>query len=399
VNYTQALEHLFSLRRFGVRPSLDGIAQALAELGHPERTFQSIHIAGTNGKGSTAAFTASLRGAAKCRTGLYTSPHLCRFTERIRVDKVEVAGQELADQVARLVHLDLSFFEVATAAAFAIFQAHQVEVAVVECGLGGRWDATNVLGPLVSVVTGIALDHVEALGGTLESIAFEKAGIFKSGVPAVVACRDPSALSVLETQAAEVGAPLSLLGRDFPRYQGPLGLGGAHQQDNAALALAAIARCPPRFRADPESGVRALRDTRWPGRLEWLSDEILVDSAHNPDGASTLAAAIPSLFQGRPFTLIAGFLDDKDAHGILSMLGPLAARVVLTVPRSPRAVRYLGVGYPDGEWTSSLEEALARVSGPTLICGSIVLVGEARHLILGQPIDPVRVTDPAFGKL
>jgi dihydrofolate synthase/folylpolyglutamate synthase len=395
LTYRQALEHLFALRRFGVRPSLDGIQEALAALGHPEKDFAAIHIAGTNGKGSTAAFCAALFGAANCRTGLYTSPHLCRITERIRVDGVEAPGQELADQVARLTRLDLSFFETLTAAAFAVFRARGVEVAVVETGLGGRWDATNIVQPLCSIVTGVALDHVEILGGTLESIAREKAGIFKRGVPAVAACKPPAARAVLLEEAAKVGAPLSLLGRDFGPYPGPLSMLGAHQAQNAALALRAI---PARWLASPDAQARALARTHWPGRLEWLAPDVLVDGAHNPDGAAALAAALPQALGGRPFTLIAGFLDDKDVPGILAPLQPLAKKIIITAPRSPRAVepRRWGVAH---ETAPTLEEALRRREGLTLICGSLYLVGEARHLFFGQEMDPIVAQDPAARKL
>ena len=391
MTYHQALEALLGLRRFGVRPSLDGIARALETLGHPEREFSVVHIAGTNGKGSTAAFCASLLGAANCRTGLYTSPHLCRFTERIQIDQKEVSGQEIAEWTERLLPLDLTFFETVTAMAFCIFRARGVEVAVVEAGLGGRWDATNVVSPRVAVVTGVALDHVEVLGGSLTSIAREKAGIFKPGVPAVAACKDPDARQVLIDEAARVGSPLTLLGRDFSPFPGPLGLVGAHQADNAALAREAIAR------AGYSVDERALANTRWPGRLEWLTPEILVDAAHNPDGAAALAAALPSLFPG-PFTLVVGVLDDKDAAGILHALAPLAARVILTRPRSPRALDPAGLPVA-GEITQSLAEALALRQGPTVICGSVFLVGEARHLLLGEPMDAILAQDPAARNL
>jgi dihydrofolate synthase/folylpolyglutamate synthase len=398
MTYREALERLFLLRRFGVRPSLDGVTRALEALGNPHTSFGVVHVAGTNGKGSTAAFCASLLGAANCRTGLYTSPHLCRFTERIRVDDHEIAPADVARWVERLLPLELTFFELATAMAFAAFREAGVEVAVVEAGLGGRWDATNVVTPMVSVVTGVALDHVDILGGTLESIAREKAGIFKRGVPAVAACHDPGARAVLVEEAARVGAPLALLGRDFAAYPGPLSMLGVYQTQNAGLALRAIAACPARFLASPDAQARALARTSWPGRLEWLAPDILADGAHNPDGAAALAAALPAL-AGR-FTLIAGFVDDKDARGILAPLLPLAGRVILTRPPSPRALDPQALAAELGvEAAPSLAEALARSSGARVLCGSLFLVGEARHLILGEEMDPVSAQDPAARKL
>jgi dihydrofolate synthase / folylpolyglutamate synthase len=396
LTYREALERLFLLRRFGVRPSLEGVERALQALGNPHQGFGVVHLAGTNGKGSTAAFCASLLGAANCRTGLYTSPHLCRFTERIRVDGREIAQADVARWVERLLPLDLTFFELATAMAFAVFREAGVEVAVVEAGLGGRWDATNVVAPLVSVVTGVALDHVEVLGGTLESIAREKAGIFKRGVPAVAACRDDGARRVLLEEAARVGAPLALLGRDFASYPGPLTMLGGYQTQNAALALRAIAACPARFLASPDAQARALARTFWPGRLEWLAADVLCDGAHNPDGAAALAAALPDILGKRPFTLIAGFVDDKDARAILAPLVPLASRVILTHPPSPRALDPAPLGH---EVAASLKDALAMSNGLRVVCGSLFLVGEARHLLLGEEMDPIAAQDPAARKL
>ncbi len=404
MTYLQALERLAALKRFGVRPSLDGVRRALATLGNPHQRLQVVHIGGTNGKGSTAAFTAALLGAADCRTGLYTSPHLSRFTERVIVDGAEVTPEEVAEQVARLSGDDgeeLTFFEVATAAAFAIFAQRKVDVAVVEVGLGGRWDSTNIIArPLCSVVTGVALDHVEVLGGTLAAIAREKSGIWKSGVPAVAACKDASARDVLVEEAAGVGAPLSLLGRDFSRYLGALSLAGEHQADNAALALAAVARCPAQFRASDEAQARALAGARWPGRLEWLAPDVLVDAAHNPDGAQALARALPELITDRRIHLIIGIVDDKDAAGIVAPLLPLAARAILTRPPSSRALdpRQLLALAPGAQVVDSLAEALARARAAgdvAVVCGSIFLVGEARRILLGEAADPVTAQDPA----
>jgi dihydrofolate synthase/folylpolyglutamate synthase len=395
VTYTAALQKLFALRRFGVKPGLATTAALVDGFSLPP----VAHIAGTNGKGSTAAMLAALLGP---KVGLYTSPHLLRFTERFVAAGVEMPSEiaaQLVDEVladAARLGLEATFFEVATAMAWRWFSQQQLDAVVLECGLGGRWDSTNVCTPRVTVVTGIARDHTEVLGSSLAEIAAEKAGIFKPGAPAVIACRDERAREVLLARAAEVGAPALLLGRDFAPAEVPLSLAGAHQADNAALAICAATQ----FGVTPD--VTRLSSVRWPGRLERLADDVIADGAHNPDGAAALAAALPSLAAGRPIHLVLGVVTDKDAVLLAHRLVRLCTRLICTQPPSlramPAAELALRIG---GESIPDLAAALTAARRPgalTVVAGSLFLVGEARRLLLGEPADPLTVQDPPAQK-
>jgi dihydrofolate synthase/folylpolyglutamate synthase len=373
----------------------------LGKLGHPERALSAIHIAGTNGKGSTAAFTESILRAAGVRTGLYTSPHLHRFTERIRVGGDEIPAEEVAAVADRVLSAapDATFFEVATAIALLWFVERGVEVAVVEAGLGGRWDATNALErPLATVVTGVALDHTEVLGPTLADIAREKAGIWKPGVPALFACDDEPASRVLREVAASVGAPAYRLGQEVEaEARDPLGLQGRFQRRNAALAVAAVRLAG--IEVDDQARRRGLLEARWPGRFERLTEDVLVDAAHNPEGARALAGELASLAGGRSVTLLFGVVGDKDAGPMLEALRPVAARVLLTRAPTPRArdPQSLRALAPDAEIVPDVAQALARArTGPALVvaAGSIFLVAEVRRLVKGEPCDPISAQDP-----
>lgn len=407
MTYAEMLQRLRALERFGMRPGLDGMRALLAPLGAPERRLAVVHVGGTNGKGSTAALVESALRASGRRTGLYTSPHLLRFTERIRIDGDELPPAEAAALAERVLAVasQHTFFEVATAMALVAFVERGVEVAVLEVGLGGRLDATNVIDrPLCALVTSVALDHTEVLGDTTAAIAREKAGIWKPGVPAVMACDDAAARDVLLAEAARVGAPAQLYGRDFDdRDLPPLALAGPHQRRNGALARQALARLPAALRPSPAALVDGFARVRWPGRLEWLAPDVLVDAAHNEEGARALAAALPSLVGARPLTLVLGVVADKDARAIVAALAPLAARVIVTAPPSARALdpRTLARLVPGAEVAPELASALARArqGGLVLVAGSIFLVGEARRLVLGEPADALAVQDPVGQKL
>ncbi len=424
--YAAALERLSSLARFGVRPGLEPIARVLEALGHPERAVPALHVAGTNGKGSTAAFSDAILRAAGARVGLYTSPHLARFTERIRAGgpsgSAEIARDRCASLVERVMAAAggdaLTFFEVATAAAFLFFAEERVDLSVIEVGLGGRFDATACCAPFATVITGIALDHTALLGTTTAAIAGEKAGIARAGVPLVVGAVDEAASESITAHAVAVGAPLVRLGSELSvatdgeriDYRGPggaldgalLGLAGEHQARNAALALAATSFAPG-FRPDERARREGVAHARWPGRLEWIAPDLLLDAAHNPDGAAALARALDRLAPLR-FTLLCGALADKDVDGVLAALLPKVARAVCTRPDSPRAlaaealaarVRALAPSLPVVA-IDALHDALAeaRRTGPVIGCGSIFLVGALRALSTGEPIDPRTVGDP-----
>jgi dihydrofolate synthase/folylpolyglutamate synthase len=419
-SYAAALERLQGLSRFGVRLGLGSTRRLLSRLdllagqGGDPGYGMVIHLAGTNGKGSTAAMLEACLREAGLRTGLYTSPHLCRFSERIQVAGREIPRQEVPELAQRVLALDpgLTFFEVATAMALLHFARQRVQVAVVETGLGGRLDATNVLAPAVCVLTHIGLDHTEVLGDDLASVAGEKAGIIKPGVP-VVSAADPAGVAgrVIAGRCRELDSPLWSLGRDFalreegyagPRWRLPRlpgGLAGAHQRQNAALCLAALELLQQRglLQITTQQAARGLQRVRWPGRME-RSGAWLLDGAHNPDGCRALAGALGPGDRG--LCLVLGVLGpDRPLSQMLAPLRPWAGRVILTRPASERAAdpAALARRVPGAEVAASLGQALdlARSHpGTRLITGSLYLVGEARALLLGEPTDPVRTADP-----
>ncbi|HXU62300.1 MAG TPA: Mur ligase family protein, partial [Polyangia bacterium] len=379
--------------------------RALARLGDPQRRFLSVQIAGTNGKGSTAAMTDAILRRAGVRTGLYTSPHLARFTERIRIDGREVDGDHLAALDLRVQSCGerLTYFEIATVLAFVAFAEAGVEAAVLETGLGGRLDAVTCCEPLATAITSIGLDHTDYLGPTLADVAREKAGILKPGVPCLLGPLPPEAQTAIVARATEVGAPLRLVQRDaVPAHPS---LVGAHQQDNAAIAVSlarAVAERAGRPLADDDIAA-ALAGVRWPARLERLADDLWVDAAHNADGAQALAAALPAIAAGRPVTLVMAVSRDKDLDAMLAALAPRAVRLIATGNDSPRALpaaalaqqaatRFGQVLSVEDPW-----EALARAretGGLVVVCGSIFLVGPLRARLLGEPVDPRRTSDP-----
>jgi dihydrofolate synthase / folylpolyglutamate synthase len=400
--------------------SLDRVHALLERLGRPERAFQSIHIAGTKGKGSTAAMIESCLRAAGYRTGLYTSPHLHTFRERVRVN-----GQNISrEDVARLVdELDphvaavagVTWFEIVTALAFLHFAQARIEVGVIEVGLGGRFDATNVLTPLVSVITPLSLDHMNLLGSSIEQIAFEKAGIIKPRVPVVSAPQKPAAWDVIRRVARVRAAPLTphpLAPCEAPREWGashePGGrfpLLGAHQLTNAATAIAALRVANARGLTISDEALRAgLLSVQWPGRLEVLSRGplLVVDGAHNGDSAEKLAAALRDVFHHDRWTLIIGVSADKDLAAILDALLPIAARVIVTRARNVRATdvetlaRHVAargvVSTPASDVANALEIALAD-QAPIIITGSLFTVAEARLAWFSRSGTPLPETD------
>ena len=418
-SYAATLERLLSLGRFGVRMGLERMEQALEQLGRPHHHLAAVHLAGTNGKGSTAAMLERCLRHAGLRTGLYTSPHLSRFTERIRVEGREISREAVVQLASRVLpHQQLTFFEVVTAMALVHLAQQRVDLAVVETGMGGRLDATNVVRPQVTILTHLGMDHTEVLGPDLESIAREKAGIIKPGIPLV--CAPPPTPEIerfLGRRCRQQGAELLLAGRDFELTQTADGarfqmqgwqldglrwnLQGEHQAENAALCLAAIHCLRRRGYAVRARDARAgLEQVRWPGRMEWIGDHLL-DGALVPGGARALARAVAGLKQA-PFCLIMGLMGhhQRDLPAMLQPLLPLAQRVIFTRPvgrqqfadPSELAAQVPGaLSAPD--LASAL--ALARQTGrPGLITGSLYLVGEARALLAGEAVDPVLTADP-----
>ena len=411
MTYAEAVARILGLRggeRAGMRPGLERIEALLDAIGRPEQAFTIAQVGGTNGKGSISAMLAAIVQASGRRVGLYTSPHLRHYRERIRVDGRPISETNFVDGVEALgtliARLDVTVFEAGTALALDHFCRERVDVAVLEVGLGGRLDATTVGQPAVAVLGPIDYDHQLELGDTLTRIAGEKAAIIRGGV-AFSARQDPEAALVLEHRAAQVGVPLQREGHELhvvPRgftleaqrldLAGPdwrlddvaCGLLGVFQPGNALLAAAAA-----RALGAAEPAIRTgLRGARWPGRFQVFRRDpvVILDGAHNPAGARALAASLRAYFPGRPVTFVIGILADKDAGGILSALRPLAARVILTAAANPRAaapdsLRALLPADARVDVVASPADALARATaeaGDGIVCvaGSLSLIGD-----------------------
>ncbi len=396
--------YLASLQPLTVRLGLERMERALDALGRPERGLRVLHVAGTNGKGSTCAMAAQALREAGHRTGLYTSPHLVRFNERIALDGEPVgdaALSRLSGEVRRACPWHdagaegerLTYFEFATLLALLQFAEAGAGAVVLEVGLGGRFDATNAVRPVACAVSRIGLDHTELLGGTLDAIAREKAGIFKPGVPAVVAhAQPPEAMAALRDEARRRRTPLTVASAAYP---GAIALEGPHQRGNAALAASALHLLDAAGVRVPEEAVaRGIAGARWPGRLETV-DGVLLDGAHNPDGAAALAVALPALHPGRRVELVFGVLADKDHAGMLAALGPGVHGLHLVAPRSPRArapetyLELARAACPRTDVHGTVMEAIACArraagsAGVVCVAGSLYLVGDARALLAG----------------
>jgi dihydrofolate synthase / folylpolyglutamate synthase len=390
VTYADAVRQLYALGNElkHAKFDLEGIRRLLDAVGNPERRGRFVHVAGTNGKGSTSAMIESGLRQEGMRTGLYTSPHLIEPTERIQIGGVPVSQQEFAAAFARIAE-PTTYFETVTAMAFLIF-AERAEITVLEVGLGGRLDATNVVRPELCVITPIDFDHEAFLGKSIESIAGEKAGILKLGVPAVFATQRPEAWRVLRERTEPVALldveDVELHRRGSRFLVGGLAvecpLAGAHQVENTRVAVTALRQ----LRVADEAIQAGVAATRWPGRLERLreSPEVVVDGAHNPAGARALAAYVDEFYAGERCTLIFGAMRDKSIEEIAEILFPRFAEVILVAPKQERAMNPEAlkemVDHPHVRTAEGLEEAVAMVAGTTFITGSLFLVGEARQL-------------------
>lgn len=395
----RALGALYARVPLGMRLGLEAMRAACIRAGNPENAYAVAHVAGTNGKGSTCAMIEAMARAAGKKTGLYTSPHLAKFAERIRIDGVPLTDEALAEVLERALEIgpDLSFFETATLAAFLAFRDHGVDLAVIEVGIGGRLDATNVVAsPRVAAVTRVAFDHMDRLGNTLEAIAREKAAIAKNGIPIVLGPMAPEVRAAALDVALGAGALPIVMGDDpdaLPRDT-VVALGGAYQHDNARIAWR-IAR----ELGIPEAARReGLALASWPGRFEEivvakgkLGGTWLFDGAHNPDGARALVSALEAT---PPGAIVFGALADKAWREMLDILKELPSPRFYVAPqgRAAAAPSDLAAHTP-GLVSTSLPLALTkahRVAGKSavLVCGSLYLVGEARALLLGEPMDP-----------
>ncbi len=425
ISYEQCLERMYGLGRFGIKLGLDTIAHILTNLDSPEKRFKSIHIAGTNGKGSIASYIASILKAAGFKVGLYTSPHLIKFNERFAINGQEVSDNDIVEAYVAVTRADTAerkatFFELATAMAFYLFAKQGVEWAVIETGMGGRLDATNILSPRLSVISNLSIEHTEYLGNTLEAIAMEKGGIIKPDTPVVTGVNQDNALAVLTQIAREKRAPLHRLDNDFHVSQEPdrtrftysgiertitgveTRLPGLHQLDNSAIAIAAVELLFP-IRQNGLSAIsdeiiqRGISQTRWPGRLETIMQAplVVIDGAHNLAAAINLARYFEEKFSGKRLTLVLGILDDKDFSSMLKQFLPWAHRIIFTRADNKRSIdphvlEQTARPFFSGEITviekvgNAVAHAIATSSPQDAVCiaGSLYVAGEARKKIL-----------------
>ena len=447
MDYQQAWDYLERLQFFKIKLGLESMERFLGRLGDPQRRLRFIHVAGTNGKGSVASAVLAVLSRAGYRVGIYTSPHLSCVRERFRINGEYIDQQAFARHATAIYEVlageQITYFEFTTALAMLWFADREVDVAILEVGLGGRLDATNVITPLVGVITNVSLDHQAYLGDTLAEVAAEKAGIIKSGVPLVSGVAADETREVVERRCRELGAPLYLLGRDFSwqpapggdaassppagagndaaamaatpwSYRGAAGeisglrcrLRGRHQRDNLSLAMAVLEILAPSFPVAADDIRAGIGEVSWPGRLELMEvrrggaesgRRVLLDGAHNPAGIDALAAALREDFTYRRLIVIWASMADKDVGAGLRRIAPLCDRLVLTRPESersatPAAMRQL---LADGEREKAVEArdtaaaldmawSLSTPEDLVVVAGSLYLVGAARLELAGE---------------
>jgi len=416
--YQQSLDYLYGLEKFGMIFNLTQVERILNAIGDPHKEIQTIHIGGTNGKGSTAAMMSSILQKEGYRVGLYTSPHLIRFTERIKVNGKEIEEEEVAalagwmrkEIEASGILPPFTFFDFTTAMALHYFKQKLVDLAILEVGLGGRLDSTNVVDPLIAIITNIAKDHEEYLGKSILKIAQEKAGIIKKGRPLVTAATQPLALRLFSKVCQGKESPYFRVGKEFRYvraedgdfdYEGlnrklwgiHLNLKGFHQVINATTALGAMEVLEDLgYRVSTHAMIDGLKEVDWPGRLEMVSSSprVVLDGAHNPAGALVLKESLEKEFQYQNLILLIGIMKDKDIPSMLHLLAPLAHHIIFTKPHTDRAAapsllkKALGQNGKKAEIAEDLREAIERGLSLTqeedLLCitGSLYTVGEAR---------------------
>jgi dihydrofolate synthase/folylpolyglutamate synthase len=406
MNYREAIEFLYKLRWFGTKLGLANTFKLAALAGNPQQKLRFIHVAGTNGKGSTCAMLESIYRAAGLRVGLFTSPHLVAFSERIQVNRLLIPEAEVVRQVTELERLlaqfpegeHPTFFEVVTVMALRYFAAQNCDLVIWETGLGGRLDATNIVTPLASAITNIQFDHQQWLGDSLAAIASEKAGIIKPGIPILTTTDEPDALKVIRQTARAKDAPLTIVSPDDAVLNGiELSLLGHHQRLNAALAIAVVRALRPHIPVQDQTIRDGLSRVQWPGRLQMLTRpdgrKILLDGAHNAAGAGTLVAALREYFPAVPFALVLGVLGDKDVAEICNVLAPSASDIFITPVPSERSAAPARIAEacrrsnPLARVSEQSDLAQALVQSQdfplTVVTGSLYLVGEALELFKG----------------
>ena len=397
MTYPEAIQYLYSLRLFGAKLGLENTFKLAALCGNPQDKLRFIHVAGTNGKGSTCAMLESVYRAAELRVGLFTSPHLVLFRERVQIGREMISESDVVRLVEKLQKLLVqfpkeqhpTFFEVITVMALIFFAERECELVIWETGLGGRLDATNIVTPLASVITNIALDHQQWLGETIEKIAFEKAGIIKPKVPVVTGAEDAEALAVIKRVAAEKNATLTIV-TAFDNS-----MLDDYQKRNGALVQTVIKVLQKKIPISTEQIAMGLQHFEWPGRLQLIEKpdgrKFLLDGAHNIAGAKVLREAIEKRFGAVEKTLILGIFEDKDWREICRILAPLAERILVVPVASQRTANPEALAEvcrkanPSAQIVvcGSLKEALEQstVTGFTIITGSLYLAGEALELL------------------
>lgn len=410
-----AIDYLNSLGLHRVNPGLERIIKLLSALGNPQDKMWSVIIGGTNGKGSVSAAIASVLKSEGYKSGLYTSPHLVRVSERIRINDGEISIGDLSRLILEIKKLsswlqeEPSYFEVLTACAFLFFAETKMDFSVLEVGMGGQWDATNIVNPLLSIITNVSKDHMEFLGETIGEIAFEKAGIIKRGVPVVTAAKG-EALKIIEAAADEKSTPISVLERDFKTrgestedfsYLGKVwnlehlefALPGFYQIENASVVICAIESLSQFYgvKIREENLRKGLSSVRWEGRMEFLRENppFILDGAHNLGGAQALRESLQKMFPGEKFVFLIGMLGDKDHEGYMSEISRVAERVVITDVPSERGIRAeelarIAAKFLEVEVIKDFREAFCKVealSFPVCITGSLYLIGAIKKFI------------------
>ncbi len=411
MTYSEAIQFLYRLQMFGARFGLETTRRLAALSGNPQERLRFIHVAGTNGKGSTCAMLESIYRQAGLRVGLFTSPHLVSFAERMQVNRQLIPEADVARQVSELQPLLEQFpadapptmFEVVTVMALRWFAEQRCDLVIWETGLGGRLDSTNIVTPLVSVITNIGWDHQQWLGDTLDKIAVEKSGIIKPGVPVITAAQSGRGLEVITATALQMNAALTVVSSEEASHlTSRVSLAGAHQRLNAAVALATVRALGKQFTVDEHALIRGLTTVHWPGRMQVMKTPdgrtLVLDGAHNPEGAVALRAAFEEQFPGARPALLLGVLADKDWRAIVRELAPLAGRIVLAPVSSERTLDPAMLldacaeicPHTPASVCASVSEALQllRPEPLALIAGSLYLLGEVMERLGLSPASP-----------
>ncbi|MEI6127260.1 MAG: folylpolyglutamate synthase/dihydrofolate synthase family protein [Pseudomonadota bacterium] len=426
-DFKSAIAYLFNLQKFGIKLGLANITDLLKYLGNPQKKLRCIHVAGTNGKGSTCAFLVSILKKSGCRTGLYISPHLIDFTERIRINDTQIPGERVIQLTADIKRIceqhalhHITFFEFVTAMAFKYFEEEKADPVIVEVGMGGRYDATNVIKPLVSIITSISLEHQKYLGKTLSLIAGEKAGIIKKNAPVISGAHQARVHAIISQNCKIQGSPLYRLGADITyrktgqgtfNYKGTTlqlsslhaGLRGDHQIKNASLAVAAAELLRnSNYCISSQNIVDGISEAFWPGRIEVVREQptVILDGAHNPEGWRVLKATLKKDFSYKRLILLLGIMEDKNIQQMLKILTPGAYAIIFCRPEMERAAnkdlleKFIRFSFRNRVfWIDTSKEALEKALSMAMrtddllcITGSLFLVGEIRELMLNKKL-------------